>query len=473
MLPRRQDVSRLWSTSTVRNHVSLAVLALLALFASACGSSSSTAEPTVSPAEVAEGTESESEMVEEEPVQPVEATEPAQVDPASVPRGAARDFGPAPEIPTGELSAEVLTAIDTLMGQRLLNRTIDNDSFEAADTLGASGDPRVSWWLADLQRVAQQGELSTRLIAAQQNLLGVSLDPFSPWGDVTDHLMAWDVPAPPDYLTYKRNAYLVVEPKWDRIFVESDDIDWRIVSWGGVLIDDRPFDMTDQQCRCIPAADNPITTDVAGGDAWLNDDTIIFGVSINGEHRAYPRSIMEVREMVNDTLGGRDFAMPYCTLCGSAQVFFTDEVPDGVARPVLRTSGLLSRSNKVMYDVNTFSVFDTFLGEAVTGPLGDIDLALSQNSVITTTWGQWKAEHPDTDVLDISLANGRPESDLRNTRDANGPIFPIGQVDDRLPVQEDVLGLLTADGTPLAFQCRGQRPWWPSGFLVRVVAVPP
>ena len=33
----------------------------------------------------------------------------------------------------------------------------------------------------------------------------------------------------------------------------------------------------------------------------------------------------------------------------------------------------------------------------------------------------------------------------------NGPIFPIGDVDPRLAVQEDVLGVVTATGTPLAF----------------------
>jgi len=30
------------------------------------------------------------------------------------------------------------------------------------------------------------------------------------------------------------------------------------------------------------------------------------------------------------------------------QAYFTDQVPDGVDRPVLRNSGLLIRSNKVM-----------------------------------------------------------------------------------------------------------------------------
>lgn len=456
-----------WSTAVVgtyrnRRPLSLCIAILLALIAASCGGSDSTATAESESGDSTAVTESsEADNVEDDADSTDSTTEPADepagprvaaaVDPESLPAGEQRDFGPAPEIPTGELSDEVREAIETLMGPRLRDRIIDSDSFTAIETLGESGDPRVAWWLADLMRVATDRTLSDALTAAQRELLDVEIDPFRTWGSTTDQLIGWDIPAPPDYLEFKKNAYLVVEPRWEPLFVEGTDIDWRIVSWGGVFIDARPFDETDQQCNCIPAADNPITTDVAGGDDWLDDDTIVFGVTINDEARAYPRSIMEVREMVNDTLGGRDFAMPYCTLCGSAQVYFTDEVPDGIERPVLRTSGLLSRSNKVMYDVNTFSIFDTFLGKAVSGPLFEEGIELSQNSVITTTWGQWKAAHPDTTVLDISLANGRPDSDLRNTRDGDGPIFPIGQVDDRLPVQEDVLGVITADGTPLAF----------------------
>ena len=160
---------------------------------------------------------------------------------------------------------------------------------------------------------------------------------------------------------------------------------------------------------------------------------------------------MEVREMVNDTLGGRDLGIPYCTLCGAAQAYFTDELPEGVERPVLRTSGLLIRSNKVMYDITTHSVFDTFRGNAVTGPLAEKGMQLKQAGVITTTWGSWKKAHPETTVLVEALALGR-DFDFRNNRDANGPIFPIGNVDPRLPVHEDIVGVVTADGKPIAFQ---------------------
>lgn len=360
-------------------------------------------------------------------------------------------FGPSPEVPEGPLDDATANAVETLMGERLANRIYDEESDAAIDALGASGDPRVAWLLSDMLRIAREESLSNRLTAAIEELVGRDFTAFGRWREVTDHLMAWDIPAPPDYLKFKRNAYLLVEPRWDALFVEDADIDWRFLSWGGVLIDDRPYDQTEVPCNCIPAADNPPVTGVAGGDEWLDADTVVFGVEINGEARAYPRAPMEVREMVNDTLGGRDFAMPYCTLCGSAQVYFTDIDLPGFDRPVLRTSGLLFRSNKVMYDVNTVSIFDTFKGRAVSGPLYDAGVELPQHSVVTTTWSAWKQSHPDTTVLAKSVAQGRPDSDLRNERDGNGPIFPIGVADDRLGVQADVLGVLTADGSPLAF----------------------
>ena len=269
------------------------------------------------------------------------------------------------------------------------------------------------------------------------------------WGSVTDHLIAWDIPAPPEYLATKRAIFTGIVPGWDKIFIEGD-IDWRLVSWGGVLIDDRAYDKTDELCNCIPAADNPEVSS-AEDATWLKDEDIVFGIGVNGEYRAYPRRIMEVREMVNDTLGGRHLGIPYCTLCGAAQAYFTDQLPDGIERPVLRTSGLLIRSNKVMYDVNSHSVFDTFLGHAVTGPLAEKGLKLKQASVVTTDWGTWKKAHPETTVLVEALALGR-DFDFRNGRDANGPIFPVGDVDPRLPVHEDIIGVITASGKPVAFQ---------------------
>ena len=312
----------------------------------------------------------------------------------------------------------------------------------------ASGDARVAWLISDLMRFVRGPELNDELTAAASELLGKELSPINGWGVVTDHLIAWDIPEPPNYLDTKRAIFTTVVPAWERLFVEGD-IDSRHVSWGGVSIDDRPFDRTDDPCNCIPAADNPDVIAAADAD-WLNEDDVVFGVQVNGEYRAYPRQIMEVREMVNDTLGGRDLGIPYCTLCGAAQAYFTDGMPAGVQRPVLRTSGLLIRSNKVMYDLNTFMVFVTFKGTAVAGPLADKGIVLEQASVIMTDWATWRAAHPETTVLTERHALGR-NPDFRNGRDANGPIFPVGDVDPRLPVHEDVIGVTTASGQAVAF----------------------
>jgi len=358
-------------------------------------------------------------------------------------------FGTPPAIPTGALQDEVRDAVDSVFGDALLEGQWGDGQLEALDTLEQSADPRLTWLLSDLMRIAGSAGLRSRLADASETLLGFSIDRSNIWGDTTDHLIAWDIPAPPDYLKYKRNVYTLIVPEWEKLFVEGD-IDWRHVSWGGVRIDDRAFDTTDDPCNCIPAADNPIVTDAASA-TWLKDDDIVFGIAVNGEYRAYPRRIMEVREMVNDSLGGRDLGIPYCTLCGSAQAYFTDDVPAGVDRPILRTSGLLIRSNKVMYDLTTYSVMDTFRGQAVTGPLAGKNVKLKQAGVITTRWGDWKAEHPTTTVLDESLALGR-DFDFRNGRDADGPIFPIGNVDPRLAVQEDIIGVITEAGKAIAFQ---------------------
>ena len=368
----------------------------------------------------------------------------------ALPRGSVRDFGEAPAVPKGALSAELQTALDKVFIEGV-EKGWGDDQEQALKLINESKDPRIAWIVTDLLRFSQGTFVTGELEKTLETLLNFKSKDFSVWHETTNRLMAWNIPEPPNYLKYKGYIFTTVLPEWKPIFVEGD-IDWRFVSWGGVMIDNRDFDKTDEVCNCIPAADNPPVTD-AKSATWLDDDDVVFGIVLNGEARAYPRQIMEVREMVNDTLGGRDLGIPYCTLCGAAQAWFTDEVPGAEERPVLRTSGLLSRSNKVMYDLNTYSVFDTFLGHAVTGPLADKGVKLSQASVVTTTWAKWKKAHPNTTVLEERLALGR-DFDFRNGRDANGPIFPIGDVDPRLPVQEDILGIITASGKPVAFHVK-------------------
>jgi hypothetical protein len=373
----------------------------------------------------------------------------AQAQQTALPDYVTAQFGEPPTVPAGPLPPALQAAVNMAFVDSMTQKSWGPDQTTALGEIAQSGDPRLAWIISDLMRFTSGRQVNATLADAASTLLGKELGSVNAWGNIVDHLIAWDIPAPPDYLPVKRGIFTTLIPGWERIFVEGD-IDWRLVSWGGVLIDERAYDTTDEPCNCIPAADNPEVTS-AEAATWLDDDDIVFGIAINGEYRAYPRQIMEVREMVNDTLGGRDLGIPYCTLCGAAQAYFTDDLPEGIERPILRTSGLLIRSNKVMFDLNTYSVFDTFLGKAVTGPLAEKNLVLKQATVVTTDWGTWKATHPHTTVLAERYALGR-DPDFRNGRDANGPIFPIGDLDPRLPVHEDVIGAVTASGQPIAFQ---------------------
>ena len=359
------------------------------------------------------------------------------------------EFGDAPEVPLGSISPALQFAARVAFIDSTVLGTWGKNQALALAAIGNSGDPRFAWIISDMLRFFAANAPQDLLARTASELLGKTFESQQAWHSVTNHLLAWDIPAPPDYLDYKRAIFNANIPGWDKLFVEGS-IDWRLVSWGGVLIDNRPYNETDRGCNCIPAADNPDVVSAVDA-AWLKDDDIVFGISVNRESRAYPRRIMEVREMVNDTLGGRSLGIPYCTLCGAAQAYFTDEPSDDATPLVLRTSGLLSRSNKVMYDLGTNSIFDTFTGRAVTGPLLEQGIKLEQTAVVTTDWATWKRNHPETTVLLERYALGR-NPDFRNGRDANGPIFPVGAIDPRLPAHEEMIGVITSSGKPVAFQ---------------------
>ena len=355
-------------------------------------------------------------------------------------------FPVAPAAGNGALTPSVREALLSVV-PALQQRQFPSD---AVRTIGMSGDGRLLWYLYDLHRFATRASQSI-VVDAFEQLSGAEL-PDESFAAMGDRILAWNLPAPPDYRLLKRDLFLLIEPRWAPFFNDADSaIDWRLVGWGGVFIDDRPDATAGQICPrgCIPALDQPAITDAAGG-SWYPNDDLVFGVVVGQQARAYPKNIMEVHEMVNDTLGGRNIAIPYCTLCLSAQAYFTDDV-DGF-RPLLRTSGLLSRSNKFMYDITTLSAVDTFTGEAISGPLFDAGVRLNQTTVVTSTWEAWRTAHPDTTIIaqDGGIGRSYPRDPLRGRDDA-GPIFPVGDVDPRLGVHDVVLGVVAADDPPVAF----------------------
>ncbi|MBM3684452.1 MAG: DUF3179 domain-containing protein [Actinobacteria bacterium] len=401
----------------------------------------------------------------------------------SSPVTTARTFPPPPAgVPSGSLTAEAIAAIDALLvdleSAILLAIDVEMTVRSAPlEVLASSGDVRLAWVLSDLLRFMQGTDGGDDVAEAAERLTGVELGSSGAWTALTDVLIAWDVPAPPGYVAFKKRAFEITDVRWSFLFDDPDAaIDYRLVSWGGVLIDDRPLGST-SPCPggCIPSLDDPALTPASGG-GWYPDDGLVFGVEIGGEAVAFPRNIMETHEMVNMTIGGRRVGIPYCTLCGSAQAFFTDTVAatvPGVARPpVLRTSGLLSRSNKIMYDLDSRSVFNTFTGAAVSGPLQDAGVVLEQVAVVTTTWAAWRKDNPHTSIIAEDGGIGRTyKVDPLGGRDAGGPIFPIGDVDPRLPVHTQVLGVILGDGTAVAFNADSARIALRAGRTVQAAGV--
>ena len=73
----------------------------------------------------------------------------------------------------------------------------------------------------------------------------------------------------------------------------------------------------------------------------------------------------------------------------------------------LGTSGFLYRSNKLMYDQATESMWSTTRGEPVIGPLVGKGIKLNTRPVVTTTWGEWRRRHPETTVLSLETGHSR------------------------------------------------------------------
>jgi hypothetical protein len=159
------------------------------------------------------------------------------------------------------------------------------------------------------------------------------------------------------------------------------------IVWGGVKVD------------AIPALDNPKMIG-AGEASYLNDDDRVFGIDINGDARAYPLRIMNWHEMANDVVGGEPVSLAYCTLCG-AGILYDGRVEGAPKAVTFGTSGLLYRSNKLMYDRISESLWDQFTGEPVVGQLVGMHAKLKQLPMVLTTWAAWKARHPDTKVLSL------------------------------------------------------------------------
>ncbi len=233
--------------------------------------------------------------------------------------------------------------------------------------------------------------IDNQALTALSTLVG---EPINTWHDA----MLWqeahpEIESHPILQAMKLRIFERIDPRFMRFLggarsnPENMKIRLEEITWGGVVVDG------------IPSLDNPKHILAAEAD-YLDDDNLVFGVSINGDARAYPLRIMGWHEMFNETIGGVPVALAYCTLCGAGILYETQI--DGYKDPLIfGSSGFLYRSNKLMFDRKTDSLWNQFTGEPVSGPLIASDIKLKTRPVTITTWGAWREKNPETKVLSL------------------------------------------------------------------------
>ncbi len=416
------------------------------------------AEPTDAPTEAAAATEAPEPTATTEAAQESETTEEA--DPTAEPEPEPEPTEtvvptetPVPTIPRSE--AEIEEAYAPLLANatsltddqvlRLMYDLTDGNRLEAAaalEVIAVSEDERFVPVLIEMIRFTQlgivRGSFTQFIPRTLQDLSGEK------HGHLWDRWVEWygntDIEPHPDFIEWKGRSLSVIDARFAQFFVSSHPSRLRPeeVQWGGVQLDGIPaLDQSPQ----IPAAEA----------TYLEPQDPVFGIAINGEAHAYPLKIIDWHEMANDVVGGTPVSLAYCTLCGAA-VAYNTTAADGTVYD-FGSSGFLYRSNKLMYDRQTLTLWNQLTGEPVLGELAGTDLRLDLLPVVLTSWEAWQEQHPGTLVLSeetgfrrdyaAGAAYGRYFSDPET-------MFPVAQRADLLETKDQIYAL-QIDGEPKAY----------------------
>lgn len=330
------------------------------------------------------------------------------------------------------LSALLAGPIPPDRARDLLARLLSEDEASRATArlaISRSGDRSIIPALVDTLFFAS-GAARGDVAACLESLSGERLGPnYRYWVEYVGGRE--DVRPKEGYRVWKAGLFARIDPAF-ATFLHPDlpiSIRPEEIVWGGVKKDG------------IPALTRPETVP-ASQATFLDGGDIVFGLELGGESRAYPQRILDWHEMVNDVVDGRHFALSYCTLCGSAIAYAT-VTTDGTAL-VFGSSGLLYRSNKLMYDEGTLSLWSNLTGEPVVGPLVRRGLRLTQLPITVTTWSDWRTRHPETTVVSLRTGHRRDYSpDAAYGRYFASPetMFPVWKKSPALPAKSWIYAL--------------------------------
>ena len=302
----------------------------------------------------------------------------------------------------------------------------------ALEALQERGDPDVVPALIQALRFVSADEaINATLVALVRERPGTTWHDWMLWQEAHPEIEPFA-----GFDAYKADIMALIDENF-RLFLGpgvKHEIRLEGIAWGGVRKDG------------IPALINPTHTGAAEA-GYLDDDELVFGVEINGDARAYPLRILDWHEMFNDVVGGVPVALAYCTLCGSG-ILYETLLPPRTEPLIFGSSGFLYRSNKLMYDRQTHSLWNQFTGRPVVGPLTGSGIELKVRPVAITSWKGWRRRHPETEVLSLDTGYARdytPGRPYGAYFDSPDLMFPARVSDERLKPKDYVFALRADD----------------------------
>jgi hypothetical protein len=273
-------------------------------------------------------------------------------------------------------------------------------------------------------------------VQARERIMGFLKDRTDQ--DFGEDFQAWrewsweqDYDPHPQLGVFLANFYGILDPTFRNYFQGPSSIRLDEVQWGGVTADG------------IPPLDHPKM--ISAGDAsYLDDSNIIFGFYEDGQARAYPKRILAWHELMYDKVGETEMTVVYCTLCGTV-IPYRSTVGGREVR--FGTSGMLYRSNKLFYDGITYTLWSSLTGEPVAGRAVGSGMRMEHLPVVTTTWGEWKSMHPDTQVLSLDTGFERDYGEgvaYQAYFATDELMFNVPETNSRLKNKDEVLALRVA-----------------------------
>jgi hypothetical protein len=175
----------------------------------------------------------------------------------------------------------------------------------------------------------------------------------------------------------------------------------------------------------------------------------VISIEIEGKAKAYPLNMLTTHEISNDTLGGIPILATYCPLC-NAGVVYDRRLVRGDTQEVLEfeVSGMLRKSDMVMMDTRTESLWQQLMGEAIVGTYAGSFMEVIPSLIISVE--EFFHKYPggmilSNQVSDENLARRYGSNPYVGYDSSDGKpydrYFSHAEVDSRLPAMERVIDI--------------------------------